>query len=675
MKNKKKFNLKEMNYAPVVSVKEYPIHKRYEDIGYSHNENGKRTYDKTTVGLQMMVQRYPELDNKWYTDNQANKLADKRNEENMEKEIGEEINLYKIEHDTKWVLYCPHCHKTMSIDLNKTYRSYEVKCVHCGEEIKSNAAKFGDFMPFKVTIYEMADGSKSMSLFYRIHSMYNIPKDSEEPCVNVESRVYFERIIFSRNGHSYYKRPQFLRDKKAGKGFEKGYFLVKGINPILDITYAVLKNWREERVVERVDPNLECTMQYLKEKNIIDVEKEIIKNRFRNLSEEYRENLLETMFDNGNWSALDGTKEYRKINITKLIRKINMYANDEEMLDIMNKKVKAETKGKKFKSLFYKNPFIVAFLWSVFHDTYGFKDINNFYKFYEANKEKRFMIEKGANRFLKSQKEFIIRYKNAVNENAVVNAMTSKDAPLLYDANNYISRIEANYMETFNQFKVSVNKMHEAAMRQYEQLQKMYGRNNSFKTIMVGNERLKQTTDKEQKRNIMERLMQLMEKEINNTITYHSDEMKLEDNINGYEFFLPKDTDSMLHYGEKLHNCVGRLYRMHAYHKENIIIIMKKDENYVGCIELKNGEIIQAYGPCNRTMTGETKEAYDMWLKKHTKLMKSGIKYGKEKVHMRVETMQAHYINMYNKYCKKYGVTNGTDGTAIVANQNHQEIA
>ena len=137
MKNKKKFNLKEMNYAPVVSVKEYPIHKRYEDIGYSHNENGKRTYDKTTVGLQMMVQRYPELDNKWYTDNQANKLADKLNEENMEKEIGEEINLYKIEHDTKWVLYCPHCHKTMSIDLNKTYRSYEVKCVHCGEEIKS----------------------------------------------------------------------------------------------------------------------------------------------------------------------------------------------------------------------------------------------------------------------------------------------------------------------------------------------------------------------------------------------------------------------------------------------------------------------------------------------------------------------------------------------------------
>ena len=83
------------------------------------------------------------------------------------------------------------------------------------------------------------------------------------------------------------------------------------------------------------------------------------------------------------------------------------------------------------------------------------------------------------------------------------------------------------------------------------------------------------------------------------------------------------------------------------------IIIMKKDENYVGCIELKNGEIIQAYGPCNRTMTGETKEAYDMWLKKHTKLMKSGIKYGKEKVHMRVETMQTHYINMYNKYCKK----------------------
>lgn len=54
--------------------------------------------------------------------------------------------------------------------------------------------------------------------------------------------------------------------------------------------------------------------------------------------------------------------------------------------------------------------------------------------------------------------------------------------------------------------------------------------------------------------------------------------------IGNYEYTIAKDTNELIKIGQKLHICVGS-YREKALNRNCLIVSVKKDKEYVGCIE------------------------------------------------------------------------------------------
>ena len=116
--------------------------------------------------------------------------------------------------------------------------------------------------------------------------------------------------------------------------------------------------------------------------------------------------------------------------------------------------------------------------------------------------------------------------------------------------------------------------------------------------------------------NILRVHIQLKNKNI--PIEYTNKQKTLQDNIDGYEFFLPKDTNELKHIGFKMHNCVGS-YADRVLKKEVTIVGVKDKEDYVICIEasgdLKN--IYQAKMDYNKRVKGDLAHTINKWLEKH----------------------------------------------------------
>lgn len=101
----------------------------------------------------------------------------------------------------------------------------------------------------------------------------------------------------------------------------------------------------------------------------------------------------------------------------------------------------------------------------------------------------------------------------------------------------------------------------------------------------------------------------------NIVISYTSTEQNYEDNIDGYQFALPKDTDELCGYGKAFHNCVAS-YRDDVVAKRTLILAMKKEEKYIACIEVRQRRIVQAKGPCNQTLSSEIFDVLRKWATK-----------------------------------------------------------
>lgn len=99
-------------------------------------------------------------------------------------------------------------------------------------------------------------------------------------------------------------------------------------------------------------------------------------------------------------------------------------------------------------------------------------------------------------------------------------------------------------------------------------------------------------------------------------IKYGEKDEKLKDSILGYSFDLAKDTNQLVEIGQKMGICVGG-YRDYVLRKISKIIHVKRDDKYVGCIEL-NAEhsLVQAKAKYNNMMTGELAKALKFWVKK-----------------------------------------------------------
>ncbi len=98
-------------------------------------------------------------------------------------------------------------------------------------------------------------------------------------------------------------------------------------------------------------------------------------------------------------------------------------------------------------------------------------------------------------------------------------------------------------------------------------------------------------------------------------ISYEPHILAYECIINGYEFHVAQDTHTLRHIGLLLQNCVAT-YRELVISHRSIIVAVRHDAHYVACIELRGEQdIVQALGPRNQRLNGETLLVCRYWAK------------------------------------------------------------
>lgn len=100
----------------------------------------------------------------------------------------------------------------------------------------------------------------------------------------------------------------------------------------------------------------------------------------------------------------------------------------------------------------------------------------------------------------------------------------------------------------------------------------------------------------------------------NTTYSYNDKEISLETTIDGYDFFLPKDTKELQKWSNKFHNCVA-CYDSMIINGNSLIVAMQKEDKYVACIEIQQRKITQALGVCNTNLSKEYKFIINIWAK------------------------------------------------------------
>lgn len=100
------------------------------------------------------------------------------------------------------------------------------------------------------------------------------------------------------------------------------------------------------------------------------------------------------------------------------------------------------------------------------------------------------------------------------------------------------------------------------------------------------------------------------------TFKYTGEQKKLEDDIDGYSFRLPKTNMQMCEIGTALHNCVAS-YAESVEKKECTIVYVEKDGQYKICIELQENKIYQERIDRNAAPTGEEKAVLSKWHERH----------------------------------------------------------
>ena len=66
-----------------------------------------------------------------------------------------------------------------------------------------------------------------------------------------------------------------------------------------------------------------------------------------------------------------------------------------------------------------------------------------------------------------------------------------------------------------------------------------------------------------------------------------------------------------------MHNCVFRLYTPKMAQRACTIYYLQKDEDYLACIEVIHGVVVQAYGKYNKILAGDVLEAVTDWCINH----------------------------------------------------------
>ena len=104
----------------------------------------------------------------------------------------------------------------------------------------------------------------------------------------------------------------------------------------------------------------------------------------------------------------------------------------------------------------------------------------------------------------------------------------------------------------------------------------------------------------------------LLPPEKNMEFQYTDKELDYADKVKGYHIVLPKDTNELRRYGKIFHNCVAS-YVSSVLEKLTIILVLRKGEKYIACLEVKQNRLVQAKGPCNQGLARDIDEILCLW--------------------------------------------------------------
>ena len=513
-----------------------------------------------------------------------------------------DLNIYKA---AVLCQKCGHIHIVKQTDTrhNRITRPYNklighrFKCPKCGH-IAKIGCEYTWGIPHMAKIFYMADGSIAISFTYYKHTLVLTKNDLPI----YRKKLLRFRVIYSSNGQTYYKSPVYIDSGRSPKTHPKR---------MINITYA---------------NSLPCFNSYLAELQdnmFIDKEQNLM-NRFRKVKL-YRKEVYEFG---------KAVSEYRyslENHVIRTMSGLKVEVTDEEVFNLALRRCNIKNGGKKFRRLLAKNPLKTYLISRVFHNS-GMKDINSFYRLCEMYNNapmiviiSRFRIETCSRSKAENDAFMMIRDQvlKVGGENNLVKIYTDDNKlSLLLDSGSYAYYIQGDITnEELKKNVVSnINTTHDNLGKVYHQLMRLHRMTKSAKDILDQYTMINANllTDSNAVDIIKNRSIRNIEELTDNKIDYSDKERKLETIINDIKFILPPSTDYLINAGESLHNCVGDCYRMKAYRKQCIIVLMKKHSKLVGCIELTNGTIQQAFGPCNRKMDADADRAYQLWLKQNS---------------------------------------------------------
>lgn len=492
-------------------------------------------------------------------------------------------------------------------------------CPHCGmalEFLDLRITTKDHLEPLTETIFTMEDGSKAISIVSAMPCVFKMANGE----YGFRTTYVRERVIFSSNGHTYYRPPVNVN---TGKRVMRDIWKSK----IYDITYHP-KTFSFSLVsafdkVEAVYKNLG---------------KNADRNRFRRLSEGFiRE--VSLSFDSA------GLRKYA------LHRAIGLEDDDAAALKHMTERFHLP-KGKKFRKWMVRFPMAIAGAW-LDYKKLGMDDINIFYNALDSleNVAKKFGDNDLELRLLQVVRQTTTQEEWLAEANKIAKDIDENTERRIYqmilghfhivsnkprEIRKHFTKEAVGYLlvyknlNVFNDIKHMVRdigtdeetvraiihqcfkkdnimKTHENVRRLYQQVRrerKMQG-----VAPMVFNA-LKSNDD----RAIVKAYCEVAQN-ADVAIEYEDEVKKYEQKVDGISFVLPKRTEELEGAGFALHNCVDS-YRVNVLTRQDTIVFMEEDSKLVGCIEvMPDKSIRQAFGPCNTQLYGDEKKAFDKWCK------------------------------------------------------------
>jgi hypothetical protein len=475
------------------------------------------------------------------------------------------------------------------------------KCPSCGAQglAKHMTGSRPNIYPVNATVFSMEDGSKTVSFIMREEiplkvKVTNSKEFQEKPLYRY--RELQGRIVFSADGHTYIKAPVELGTKKV---VENNDALWSYKSNIADVTYSSTSK----------GPFYEVAIKAMEEEGVLPANYAAI-NRFRNTSKQFTDCLQQHLSE-----TRCGRKMCEKFALN-FLRQIDKNDDDLQILNNISKKYKLP-KSKKFKKALMDDVYITTKAFKAWKGL-GFKDINAFYKILEnVNLRNSIFHYYFYSRYeMDAFKGFVQKYLRVGSEMSFVKALGNT---LVNDAiriHHGLQDSDITEEDISRCFKPSIKKTHDALVALADVRREMEIKIQAQQNIDEQVQLYKQAKQDGKKTMAGIAMREIVQNKLekDGKILYTEEEVrKYEKEINGFKFILPRKTADLVAAGKKLHNCVGHCYLKPALCKTSTIVLMEKDENLCGCIEIHNNTIRQAYGPCNNKLKDDVKAAFETW--------------------------------------------------------------